>query len=90
MALDNPELPVVPDSASCFVTVDGIRIHYREVDGPDDAIPAIFTHGGGPGSTGLANRTASSRSRAVPSPEDSASRTSKRRSSPSSITANPV
>ena len=55
MALDNPELPVVPDSASCFVTVDGIRIHYREVDGPDDAIPAIFTHGGGPGSTGWSN-----------------------------------
>lgn len=55
MALDNHEPPVVPGSTSCFVTVQGIRIHYREVDGPDDAIPAIFTHGGGPGSTGWSN-----------------------------------
>lgn len=55
MALDNHEPPVVPGSTSCFVTVQGIRIHYREVGGPDDAIPAIFTHGGGPGSTGWSN-----------------------------------
>ena len=47
--------PVVPDSISRFITVDGLRIHYRELDGPDEAIPAIFTHGGGPGSTGWNN-----------------------------------
>lgn len=55
MAFENHDPPVVPGSSSCFVSVDGIRIHYREVDGPDDAIPAIFTHGGGPGSTGWSN-----------------------------------
>ena len=45
----------IPESTSHFVTVDGVRLHYREVDGPDDAIPAIFTHGGGPGSAGWNN-----------------------------------
>ena len=43
------------DSTSRFVTVDGVRLHYREVDGPVDHLPVIFTHGGGPGSTGWSN-----------------------------------
>ncbi|CAD5106159.1 alpha/beta fold hydrolase [Zestomonas carbonaria] len=38
-----------------FVTVDGVRLHYREVDGPDDRPPVIFTHGGGPGSSAWSN-----------------------------------
>jgi len=37
-------------SHSRFVTVDGVRLHYHEVDGADDRPPVIFTHGGGPGS----------------------------------------
>ena len=45
----------IPESTSHFVTVDGVRLHYRVVDGPDDALPAIFTHGGGPGSAGWNN-----------------------------------
>lgn len=47
--------PSVPTSSSRFVTVDGVRLHFREVDGPADTPPAIFTHGGGPGSTGWNN-----------------------------------
>lgn len=43
------------ESASRWVTVDGVRLHYREVCGPDDRLPVIFTHGGGPGSTGWSN-----------------------------------
>lgn len=39
--------PQVPESR--FVTVDGVRMHYHEVPGPEDATPVIFTHGGGPG-----------------------------------------
>ncbi|SDI13528.1 alpha/beta fold hydrolase [Pseudomonas panipatensis] len=45
----------IPSSNSRFVTVDGVRLHYREVDGPDECLPVIFTHGGGPGSTGWSN-----------------------------------
>lgn len=41
--------------ASFFVTVDGVRIHCRRIDGPAQALPVIFTHGGGPGSTGWSN-----------------------------------
>jgi 2-hydroxy-6-oxonona-2,4-dienedioate hydrolase len=55
MSLTTHGSPSVPASNSRFVTVDGIRIHYRELEGPDEAIPAIFTHGGGPGSTGWSN-----------------------------------
>ncbi|MCY1396398.1 4,5:9,10-diseco-3-hydroxy-5,9,17-trioxoandrosta-1(10),2-diene-4-oate hydrolase [compost metagenome] len=43
------------ESTSRWVTVDGVRLHYREVAGPDDSLPVIFTHGGGPGSTGWSN-----------------------------------
>ncbi|HEY8331608.1 MAG TPA: alpha/beta hydrolase [Pseudomonas sp.] len=42
-------------SRSHFVTVDGVRLHYRVVDGPADSLPVIFTHGGGPGSTAWSN-----------------------------------
>ncbi|MNQ44359.1 4,5:9,10-diseco-3-hydroxy-5,9,17-trioxoandrosta-1(10),2-diene-4-oate hydrolase [compost metagenome] len=42
-------------SHSRFVTVDGVRLHYREVDGADDRPPVIFTHGGGPGSSAWSN-----------------------------------
>lgn len=41
--------------ASRFVTVDGLRLHYQQIDGPQDSLPVIFTHGGGPGSTGWSN-----------------------------------
>ncbi|AYC32364.1 alpha/beta fold hydrolase [Pseudomonas cavernae] len=41
--------------SSSFVTVDGVRLHYHLVDGPDDRLPVIFTHGGGPGSTAWSN-----------------------------------
>lgn len=47
--------PSIPPATSRHVAVDGVRMHYREVDGPAGAIPAIFTHGGGPGSTGWSN-----------------------------------
>ncbi|MNF38437.1 4,5:9,10-diseco-3-hydroxy-5,9,17-trioxoandrosta-1(10),2-diene-4-oate hydrolase [compost metagenome] len=40
---------------SRFVSVDGVRLHYCEIDGPDERPPVIFTHGGGPGSTGWSN-----------------------------------
>lgn len=43
------------EGTSRYVTVDGVRLHYVEVDGPDDAPPIVFTHGGGPGSTGWSN-----------------------------------
>ncbi len=43
------------ESTSRWVTVDSVRLHYREVAGPDDNLPVIFTHGGGPGSTGWSN-----------------------------------
>jgi 2-hydroxy-6-oxonona-2,4-dienedioate hydrolase len=42
-------------SSSRWVTVDGVRLHYRQVDGPDHSLPVIFTHGGGPGSTAWSN-----------------------------------
>ncbi|SFQ39888.1 2-hydroxy-6-oxonona-2,4-dienedioate hydrolase [Geopseudomonas sagittaria] len=42
-------------SRSHFVTVDGVRLHYRVVDGPADSLPVIFTHGGGPGSSAWSN-----------------------------------
>lgn len=38
-----------------WVSADGVRLHYRQVDGPDDGLPVIFTHGGGPGSTAWSN-----------------------------------
>lgn len=40
---------------SRFVSVDGVRLHYYELDGPDERPPVIFTHGGGPGSSGWSN-----------------------------------
>ncbi|PKO58969.1 MAG: 2-hydroxy-6-ketonona-2,4-dienedioic acid hydrolase [Betaproteobacteria bacterium HGW-Betaproteobacteria-19] len=43
------------EPASRFVTVEGVRMHYRELDGPASSLPVIFTHGGGPGSTGWNN-----------------------------------
>jgi len=48
--MNNEALP-----PSRFVTVDGVRLHYREVDGPADRLPVIFTHGGGPGSSAWSN-----------------------------------
>ncbi|MCM2320777.1 MAG: alpha/beta fold hydrolase [Pseudomonas sp.] len=42
-------------SRSHLVTVDGVRLHYRVVDGPADSLPVIFTHGGGPGSSAWSN-----------------------------------
>ncbi|MNE09237.1 2-hydroxy-6-oxonona-2,4-dienedioate hydrolase [Pseudomonas linyingensis] len=42
-------------SNSHFVSVDGVRLHYRQVDGPAESLPVIFTHGGGPGSTAWSN-----------------------------------
>ncbi len=47
--------PLDPAGTSRFVQVDGIDIHYHFVDGPEDTPPVIFTHGGGPGSTGWNN-----------------------------------
>ncbi|RJG13630.1 alpha/beta fold hydrolase [Pseudomonas cavernicola] len=43
------------NSTSRFVTVDGVRLHYRIIDGLDDSLPVIFTHGGGPGSNAWSN-----------------------------------
>lgn len=48
-------------STDGFVSVDGVRLHYREVDGPAERTPVIFTHGGGPGSTGWSNFMLSAR-----------------------------
>ncbi|MBO3277986.1 alpha/beta fold hydrolase [Pseudomonas schmalbachii] len=45
----------IPPGESRFVSVDGVRLHYHEVAGPDDSPPVIFTHGGGPGSTAWSN-----------------------------------
>jgi 2-hydroxy-6-oxonona-2,4-dienedioate hydrolase len=41
--------------ASRYVTVDGVRLHYREIPGPGGAETVVFSHGGGPGSTGWSN-----------------------------------
>jgi 2-hydroxy-6-oxonona-2,4-dienedioate hydrolase len=38
-----------------WLSVDGVRLHYRLVDGPGDQLPVIFTHGGGPGSSAWSN-----------------------------------
>lgn len=48
--LDNPF-----EVQSRFVTVDGVRLHYRMVEGADGSLPVIFTHGGGPGSSAWSN-----------------------------------
>lgn len=45
----------LPASTSHRVSVDGVSLHYRRVDGPADAVPVIFTHGGGPGASGWSN-----------------------------------
>lgn len=45
--------------ASQYVTVDGVRLHYQEIPGPVGAETVVFTHGGGPGSTGWSNWRAS-------------------------------
>jgi 2-hydroxy-6-oxonona-2,4-dienedioate hydrolase len=44
------------DERGRLVTVDGIRIHYDLITGAGSSqIPVIFTHGGGPGSSGWNN-----------------------------------
>ena len=48
-------MPQIPGSSSHFVTLDGVRLHYRLVEGPSDRPPVIFTHGGGPGCTAWSN-----------------------------------
>ncbi|MFV0934161.1 alpha/beta fold hydrolase [Pseudomonas jessenii] len=48
--MDNPL-----ESQSRFVSVDGVRLHYSMIEGPDDSLPVIFTHGGGPGSSAWSN-----------------------------------
>jgi len=48
--------PIDPAGTGHYVDVDGVSLHYHKVDRVNGAgTPVIFTHGGGPGSTGWNN-----------------------------------
>jgi len=47
--------PLDPAHTSRFVTVDNIKLHYNVVETAASRIPVLFTHGGGPGSSGWNN-----------------------------------
>lgn len=52
LAKQTAPLEAVPAQLTSF---DGVDVHFYLVDGPDDSLPVIFTHGGGPGSTSWNN-----------------------------------
>lgn len=43
------------ENESRFVAVEGVRLHYQVLGQATGALPVIFTHGGGPGSTAWSN-----------------------------------
>ncbi|WP_432239518.1 alpha/beta fold hydrolase [Herbaspirillum robiniae] len=47
--------PLHVEGTSRFVSTSNAEIHFNYVDGPQDAVPLIFTHGGGPGATSWNN-----------------------------------
>jgi 2-hydroxy-6-oxonona-2,4-dienedioate hydrolase len=47
--------PLDPAHTSRHVTVDNIKLHYNLVESAASRIPVVFTHGGGPGSSGWNN-----------------------------------